>query len=317
MREEFLGSLVCPECKHNLIVENAQWAQGEIESGDLSCTGCSQHYPIQQFIPRFVASDSYADAFTVEWTVFRTAQLDSQTGLNLSDNTFQQFFNFPAKQLAGKLVLDAGCGKGRFAEIALNYGAHVVCIDLSYAIDAAHKNLKDRVNIDFVQADIFKLPFRSETFDGIYSHGVLHHTPDPDGAFKALVPLLKQSGFFSLMVYASYNKAYIQTTTFYRKLTTRLPKRLLLYLCYLAVPLYYVNKIPVLGPFITRILLPVSVNFPTHRWRICNTFDLYSPKHVFFYTHHDVFQWYKQTGFTDITPVNPGSGISYIGAKAS
>ena len=176
--------------------------------------------------------------------------------------------------------------------------------------------LGTRPHVHFIQADIFHLPFRPESFSGIYSHGVLHHTPDPPKAFQSLVPLLKPGGFFSIMVYASYNKAYIQTTTFYRKFTTHLPKRLLLYLCYLSVPLYYVNKIPVLGPFITRILFPVSVNFPTRQWRICNTFDLYSPRYVFFYDHVEVFNWYKQAGLVDIQPVNPGAGISYIGLKA-
>lgn len=315
MKESLLQMLCCPECRGDLRLERAEWVKGEVKAGSLTCAQCSQAYPIRNYIPRFVSSDAYADAFTVEWTVFRTAQLDSQTGLDLSDKTFRRFFNFPVERLAGKLLLDAGCGKGRFAEIALNYGAEVVCVDLSYAIDAARRNLKGRPGVHFVQADIFKLPFRAESFDGIYSHGVLHHTPDPPRAFESLVPLLGRGGFITIMIYAPYNKAYIQTTTLYRKLTTRLPKRLLLYLCYIAVPLWYVHKIPVLGPFITRILLPVSVNFPTHRWRICNTFDLYSPRYVFFYNHVEVFNWFKRAGLVNIEPVHPESGVSYIGVK--
>ena len=61
------------------------------------------------------------------------------------------------------------------------------------------------------------------------------------------------------MVYANYNKAYLTTTELYRRLTTRMPKRILLKLCYVAVPLYYVGQIPGVGPLITRLLLPVSV----------------------------------------------------------
>lgn len=315
MKKELLNLLICPECKDTLKLLDGNWIENEIESGELVCESGAHRYPIRDFIPRFVETDSYVDAFTVEWTVFSTAQLDSQTGLTLSNDTFRQFFNFPAEQLAGKRVLDAGCGKGRFAEIALNYGAEVICVDMSYAIDAAWKNLKHRPHIHFVQADIFKLPFQPHIFEGVYSHGVLHHTPDPPKAFSALVPLIKPGGFFNVMIYASYNKAYIKTTTFYRKLTTRLPKKLLLYLCNIAVPFYYVHKIPGLGPLITRILLPVSVNFPTHRWRVCNTFDLYSPKYVFFYDHVEVFNWYKQAGFVNIEPVNPESGVSYIAVK--
>jgi hypothetical protein len=60
----------------------------------LLCGQCERAYPIRNYIPRFVASDAYADAFTVEWTVFRTAQLDSQTGLKLSDTTFRSSLTF-------------------------------------------------------------------------------------------------------------------------------------------------------------------------------------------------------------------------------
>jgi hypothetical protein len=116
-------------------------------------------------------------------------------------------------------------------------------------------------------------------------------------------------------VYAKYNKAYLATTEFYRKLTTRLPQRLVLWWSYMAVPLYYVSKVPVIGPFITRILLPVSVRPPTHRWRVGNTFDLYSPKYAFTYDHVEVYRWYERAGFARIRPVAPDSGVSYIGTK--
>ena len=314
MQTALLEIMCCPHCQGDLELHGEDRIGNEVTNGELKCHQCGKAYPIHDSIPRFVSSDEYTDAFTVEWTVFRTAQLDSQTGLKESDTTFQQFFNYPAEQLSGQRLLDAGCGKGRFAEIALNYGAEVVCVDLSYAIDAARQNLGHRPGIHFVQADIFELPFRHESFVGIYSHGVLHHTPNPPEAFAALVPLIRRGGFLTIMVYASYNKAYIRTTL-YRKLTARLPKRVLVYLCYLAVPLYYVHKIPILGPFITRILLPVSVRPPTHRWRICNTFDLYSPKHVFFYDHIEVFNWFKRAGFAEIEPVHPESGVSYIGLR--
>src|SRR5262249_5395077 len=115
--------------------------------------------------------------------------------------------------------------------------------------------------------------------------------------------------------YANYNKAYLAVTEFYRRYTTRLPKRLLLKLCYVAVPLYYVSRVPVIGPFVTRLLLPVSVNPPTHHWRVGNTFDLYSPKYAFTYDHVEVTGWFERAGFARIRPVNPGNGIMYIATK--
>jgi hypothetical protein len=76
-----------------------------------------------------------------------------------------------------------------------------------------------------------------------------------------------------------------------------------------------VSKIPVVGPFITRILLPVSVRPPTHRWRVGNTFDLYSPKYAFTYDHVEVHEWFKRAGLVHITPVAPESGVTYVATK--
>jgi SAM-dependent methyltransferase len=315
VKPELLDLIVCPNCEGRLELGAECWSTGEVESGSLACAEGAHRFPIRGFVPRFVPSDEYADAFTVEWNAFRTAHLDSFTGLSYLDEQLQGCLDFPLDALDGKLVLDAGCGLGRFTEICLNHGARVVAVDLSGAIDAAYANLGHREGAHFIQADIFKLPFRRETFDFVYSWGVLHHTPDPPRAFDQLPPLVQPGGKVMAFVYASYNKAYLATTGFYRKLTTRIPKRLLVMLCYIAVPLYYVSRIPILGPLVTRILLPVSVRPPTHRWRVGNTFDLYSPTYAFTYDHVEVHKWFRRAGLVEITPVAPESGVTYVATK--
>ena len=59
----------------------------------------------------------------------------------------------------GSWVLDAGCGAGRFAEIALSSGANVVALDYSSAVNACYLNLKEHSNLHVVQGDIYALPF--------------------------------------------------------------------------------------------------------------------------------------------------------------
>jgi SAM-dependent methyltransferase len=313
VKPELLDMIVCPDCEGELELRDARWSHDEVESGRLVCADAGHDFAVRNFVPRFVESDDYADAFALEWNAFRTAHLDSYTGLNYLDDQLQDCLDFDLSALAGKVVLDAGCGLGRFTEVCLNHGARVIAVDLSGAVDAAFANLRERDGVFFIQADIFRLPFRRETFDFAYSWGVLHHTPDPPRAFAQLPPLVKPGGKVMAFVYASYNKAYLATTELYRKLTTRLPQRLLLKLCYLAVPLYYVSKIPVIGPFITRLLIPVSVRPPTHRWRVGNTFDLYSPKYAFTYDHVEVHEWFRGAGLTSVTPVAPDSGVTFIG----
>lgn len=314
MRPDFARELCCPDCGGDLTVRDAVERDGSIESGLLACP--QDHvFPVRDFIPRFVGTDAYADAFTIEWTKFRTAHLDSFTGLDRLDREFRTFLDFPIERLSGKRVLDVGAGLGRFSEICLNHGARVVACDLSYAIDAARENLGHRPGIDFVQADVFKLPFRPETFDFAYSTGVLHHTPDPPAAFQHLPPLVRGGGKVMTMVYARYNKAYLAMVEFYRRFTTKLPRGVLLRLSYITVPLYYVSKIPAFGKFVTRILIPVSINPPNHAWRVGSTFDLYSPEYAFTYDHVQVFEWYKRAGLVEITPTGPESGVTYVGTK--
>jgi SAM-dependent methyltransferase len=313
MKRELLELIACPECGGELTVDGDA-GTGDVAHGQLSCAS-GHRFPIRDSIPRFVGEDLYADAFGLEWTEFRTAALKRFTGLDYLERQFRNYLDFDPARLEGKLVLDAGAGAGRFCEVVLNHGGQVVAVDLSRAIDAARANLGDRDGIHFIQADIFKLPFRPETFDFVYSWGVLHHTPDPPAAFQQLPRLVKPGGKLMTFVYAKYNKAYIATTEFYRRFTKRLPQRLLLKLCWIAVPLYYVGKIPAIGPFVTRILLPVSVRPPTHRWRVGNTFDLYSPEYAFFYDHVEVHAWFERAGFEGIKPVAPDGGVSFIATK--
>ena len=311
MKRSLLEILACPRCGAEFELDRHA---DEIESGTLTCTSCSLAVPIADGVPRFVGQEHYASAFGEEWTRWPRTQLDSATGLDESRRGLQNAFTFPISELRGKRVLDVGCGTGRFAEIALEEGAEVVCVDMSRAIDVARENLGHFPTAHFVQADIFELPFKPE-FDIVYSLGVLHHTPDPPRAFHCIARLLRPDGVISIRVYAAYNKAYIATTEFYRRFTRRLSPRVLQKLCLIAVPLYYVNKIPAIGPFITRLLVPVSINPPTHEWRVCNTYDLYSPEYQFYYTHADVDGWFIDAGLEQIRVVDPEGGVCFEGRR--
>jgi 2-polyprenyl-3-methyl-5-hydroxy-6-metoxy-1,4-benzoquinol methylase len=153
-----------------------------------------RRYSIVRGVPRLVESEKYAKSFGYEWKRFSRTQLDSASGTTRSRDAFLEKTGLSLEQLQGKTVLDVGCGMGRFAEIVARAGARVVGIDLSSAVDAAAENLSSFENAAIVQADVFSLPFARESFDVIYSIGVLHHTPDTREAFLKLAFHLKPGG---------------------------------------------------------------------------------------------------------------------------
>lgn len=295
--------LVCPECRKRLTLDTEAYA----------CPACSAKYPIIRGIPRFVAGDDYADNFGFEWTKHAQTQLDQQEN-QTTERQFRDVHKITPEDMRGKLVLDAGCGMGRYAEVASRYGARVIGIDLTRAVESARQNLADREDVQILQANLLKPPFPDQTFDFIYSIGVLHHTPNCEAAFRGLVRLLKPGGKIVIWLYQGYNRASYRVSDLYRKVTTRLPNRLLHSLCYAAVPIYHVegalNRI-YLRPIakIIKTLLPVN-HHPDARWRVLNTFDWYSPRYQSKHTYEEVFRWFESEGLINNRVLGSPIGVS-------
>ena len=311
MHTNLIKILECPKCTGELRLKEEQRDGDEIRSGSLICRTCGENFSIINSIPRFVTTEQYVSSFGFEWTKFSKTQLDSANGTNQSEERFKQSLDFALEELEGKLILDAGCGMGRFMEIALKYGGTIIGVDMSLAIEAAYQNLHKHSNAHFIQADIFQLPFKEGSFDFIYSLGVLHHTPDTRGAFAQLPPLLKPGGKISVTLYANYNKAYVYSSEFWRFFTKRFPKRLLYALAHIAIPLYYVYRLPGIGKLLS-VALPISLH-PRAEWRVLDTFDHYSPTYQFYLSHFQVFRWFEDQGLKDIKVLEPG--VSLLGAK--
>ncbi|MBI3490304.1 MAG: hypothetical protein HY047_00650 [Acidobacteria bacterium] len=85
MRDAFAQHLVCPACRGPLAVRVEERAGDRIRTGQLSCA-CGASYPIREFVPRFVPTDSYVDTFSFQWRKHRLTQLDT-TSRKESDET--------------------------------------------------------------------------------------------------------------------------------------------------------------------------------------------------------------------------------------
>ena len=293
LADEVLAILRCLACRGGL---------GQQVDG-LVCAACGTRYPAVNGVVRFVDEHNYADSFGFQWKLYARTQLDDATS-HCSEDAFRQRTGFRPEDLAGKLVLDVGCGMGRFAEVATRWQAHVVGIDLSLASEVAAQNLSDRNAVIF-QADVFQLPFATASFDFIYSIGVLHHTPDCEQAVKVLPKLLKPGGRIAVWLYSSYNTWY-RMSDLYRKVTRRMSPRTLYRLAHIAVPMYglhqFLRSVPLVGKPISgmmKYLLPMSFN-PDPRWRVLDTLDWYSPWYQSKHTYEEVFRWFEDCGLRDL-----------------
>jgi SAM-dependent methyltransferase len=311
---ELLAHLRCIDCHAEL----SQQGDG------CCCTGCGRKFPLVRGVLRFVNAESYAGSFGYQWHQFDRTQLD-HAGRFKSEPDFIDKTGLGPEDFRGKLVLDVGCGMGRFAEIVTRWGARVVGIDLSVACEVAARNLADR---EFValQADVFSLPFAPESFDCIYSMGVLHHTPDCEKAFKNLPQYLKPGGTIAVWLYSGYNKWY-RFSDIYRKLTHRMSPGALLRTLRVAVPFFYhldrgLRRVPFVGKAIAGAVHHV---FPINRnadpeIRILDTFDWYSPKYQSKHTYEEVFRWFESCGLDSLSVGRIGIGVrgkKPVGCKPS
>lgn len=211
MQLDLLEILACPSCAGALSAPGVAPGQPALEEGHLLCSGCERRWPVIRGVPRFLVSPpegiqaQTARRFGQGWEAFpQLWDLDRQQLLDWIHPVSPDF-------LAGKRVLDLGCGKGRHAVQAHRFGAgRVVAVDLSDAVELAREHTRDLPGVDVIQADLLQLPFKPAQFDYGWSIGVLHHLPEPVKGFRALARQIRPGGGISAWVYASEGNGWIR-----------------------------------------------------------------------------------------------------------
>jgi SAM-dependent methyltransferase len=254
-------------------------------------------YEIVREIPRFVSSDAYVRSFSFEWNVHNHTQLDAFRSDGMSERALREKTGLTPEQVRGKMVLDAGVGAGRFTEVLSRWGANVVGIDLSYAVEATGRTFSQSSNVLICQADIACLPFRPGTFDYIISIGVLHHTPDTRRYFDYLPLLLKPGGEIAIWVYPN-DEAYVSAGKWI-PFTYPLPARWYYSFCKVFVPWARRHRTNRLVHWLGMVF-PFSDQGLGIENDILDTFDSYSPR--FYHTHSpaEIRKWFHETGLTDV-----------------
>jgi 2-polyprenyl-3-methyl-5-hydroxy-6-metoxy-1,4-benzoquinol methylase len=319
MNKEFIKKLIDPISRSNLVLTNAEYDDnGFVKTGNLESITENNIYYIIDYIPRFVQLNNYADSFGMQWNKFSHTQLDSFTGTKISEDRFYLATNWNSNELKDKWILDVGCGAGRFAEVALKAGAYVVALDYSSAVTACYNNLKHYEKLLVVQGDIYELPFEYESFDFVYSLGVLQHTPNVYQAFLALPQMLKLNGKFCVDFYEKSWKSIFLPKYWLRPITKRISKIKLFTFLEKAVPYLFeiselLNKTPFIGQYLKRIV-PVanwSSTLPLTKiqlkdWALLDTFDWLSPDFDNPQSKNTLIKWMTDADFKNVEVLKAG-----------
>ena len=321
-QQRLLEVFRCPGCRESLRRDEVA-----INGADalLTCVNCGETFPIIDGIPRLLlpplrgallgkTAATGTDArqietalsFGFEWNQFPEMYAEwEQSFLDYMQPHGAEFFR-------GKRVLDAGCGNGRFAYYAAKFGAEVWAIDLGSAVDVARWNTEAAGNVQVLQADLHRPPFVLESFDFIYSIGVLHHLPDPEAAFQNLLRYLKPNGEIQIYLYwkpedQPIKSAMLACLTAARQITTRLPHAIVYALAYpsaiaayasLVWPHMIMKQIPGLSQLAEKLPMKQYARFP---FRVCvnDQLDRFLAPIENRYSRREVFDWLGSAGLRD------------------
>lgn len=277
MRERFVKILCCPLCKEGFSLFDAKIIDGDVLSGILK----DRHghiYPIINGVPVMVSNEGRfqnkktVDSFGFEWNW----NDQPRTEEDLKFRVFEQCL-IDSEFLRNKIVLDAGCGAGLQTKFMSQYIDNGMCVglDLSDAVFSAQRTNKECQNVLIVQGDIANSSFKNETFDFVYSEGVLQHTSDPKDSFRKLCNLVKKGGYIAAGFYTKRERGITPFLLFrqpLRFILSRLPCKLVYYITWLSIPL---NRIPLLNKVLRKTILLYDARNPRDKaiWSI--NYDFY------------------------------------------
>ena len=324
MKHDLMSYIVCPGCAGDLSLDIFKKEETEIEEGLLLCRHCEMSYPIISGIPRILPEEllyslvsNYGDFLARHG---KAGSKSTNLSIHDTDEKIAKGFEFewqrhskilpehekeflhvlgdvlPVEQIMDKLILDAGCGQGRFSYFMHKYGAKkVIAFDLGEQTLLAKKNLRECENVHIVQASIYHLPFKP-LFNLITSIGVIHHLPEPEKGFRKLYNLLESDGKIFIWVYAY--SSIIPVIRFLRKFTLNRTLRFNRMLSFfLAIPLYLINQfynLVKIIPYFKKFadLIPFHMYHDrgfSNIWTI--SFDKINSSIAFYYKREDLQGW--------------------------
>lgn len=285
---------------------------------------------IRDGIPYFTRSGSYAALFGDQWKEYKKTQLDSYSGRPISSNRLNRCLGDLENNLKDKLVLEAGCGAGRFTEILLQKGAVLVSSDLSSAVEVNKENFPVSDKHMVIQADINDMPFANETFDVVICMGVIQHTPSPENTIANLFDLVKKGGTLVVDHYTFTKSQLFRSAYFIRRfLRTRPPYKTIPFtqkLVAFFLPWHKKFKGHKIASVLLNRISPVISYYDVlpelndkmqEEWALLDTHDSLTDFHKRFRNKKEIYEILKALGGTDIWCEYGGNGVEARCRKAN
>ncbi len=323
----FLEILHCPATREplRLVTTTSVDADGCVVEGTLA-TASGLEYPITRRVPRLTrTSTGYADSFGVEWGRWRRTQFEEENvGRPMAGHTTRMWDAVTGRgseRLDGQVVVEFGCGPGRFLDVVRRRGGRAVGLELSAAADVAAANFAGDPDVLVVQGDILAPPFAPGVFDGGYSIGVLHHTPDPRLGLHGLADAVRDGGWVACSVYGKGEFYDLASVERFRRLHQRLHGTVgyrfadaysALSASVLSPLLTRARALPFLrGPIdgLTRSWLPILA-LPDARWSRLDMFDAITPAIATTHTGEELLEWFRAARCPEPEPMSWGSAAA-------
>jgi uncharacterized protein YbaR (Trm112 family)/2-polyprenyl-3-methyl-5-hydroxy-6-metoxy-1,4-benzoquinol methylase len=312
----------------------------DVITGALTCSNCGIYYPIHNGVPRmltyrtdvalfhaeqrkqwirkqlssFILPDLEAPpgeeavlrSFSREWQQYKwSGQSYWQTTPEHMMRCMQHVLGLDRHSLFHKLVLDVGMGIGGIADgLSKLESCEIVGMDLGYAVDQARGYFGHNPRLHIVQGSLFAPPFRSGTFDFVYSQGVLHHTYSTETAFKRIAKLpTSNNGMLCVWIYSHHRekttllrRLLLMTENLVRPVLTQLPSPLQTAALTPAVPLY------ILYQNIYRRRKMDRDTAASYGWNeaLHAARDRLTPPFAHRHCYEEVCEWFKSSSYHDL-----------------
>ena len=301
-----LDILCCPCCGGKL----------KYQQETLNSTKCGQKFPIVNKIPRFVETEAYCSSFGWQWNRFGSTQVDFYSGTGQSERRFRKETGWIPEDIRDRLVLDAGCGSGRFSDIALRFGGKVIAVDISSSVDACYENLiklgHNPEQFLVIQASLYSLPFKEDIFERAFSIGVIQHTPDRKKCVVEISSRIKSGGEGAFWAYEKSWRNWAYYKYYFRFLTRHFSQSQIWALSRFLVGTFFpiaweIDKIPKVGKIATRAILPIAYRKPegatydqAKEWSLLDTFDNLSPHYDAPMSEPQLRRWMNDGGLSNV-----------------